>query len=205
VPCRNRGGVFAGEDGADGLQVDGAAGGDSECRGKLGFGCAGGGHGPRQLGGKLVGKFPGPGLQRARGRHRLPPRDHVCLQAVRCLARLGSGHQGVTERADRRRPGWALPDGPGQLAGYLGIAVEEQVFLAREVSEDRWPGHVGGLGDLRNGYLVEPAVQEQRRCHIRDALAHLRLLACPAPGVRVAVTAFTSHTLTIPGKKTYSV
>jgi hypothetical protein len=35
--------VFAGEDGADGLQVDGAPGGDSECCGKVGFGCAGGG------------------------------------------------------------------------------------------------------------------------------------------------------------------
>jgi len=38
VPCRDRCGVFAGEDAADGLKVDGAVGGDSECRDKLGFG-----------------------------------------------------------------------------------------------------------------------------------------------------------------------
>jgi hypothetical protein len=35
VPCGNRWGVFAGQDAADGLQVDGSAGGDGECRGKL--------------------------------------------------------------------------------------------------------------------------------------------------------------------------
>jgi hypothetical protein len=65
VPCRNRCGVFAGENAADGLQVGGTAGGDSEGRGKLGFGRAGSGHGFGQLGGKLVGRLPGPGLQRA--------------------------------------------------------------------------------------------------------------------------------------------
>jgi hypothetical protein len=101
VPCRNRCGVFAGEDGADGLKVDGAVGGDSEGRGKLGFGWAGGGYGLRQLGGKLVGKLPGPRLQRARGRDRPPPGDHVRLHAIRCLACLGSGHEPVAERADR--------------------------------------------------------------------------------------------------------
>jgi hypothetical protein len=52
----NRCGVLADEDAADGLQVDRAVGGNGECRGKLGFGCACGGHGPRQLGCKLVGR-----------------------------------------------------------------------------------------------------------------------------------------------------
>jgi len=81
--------------------VDGAVGGDGERREKLGFGGAGGGHGLRQLRCQLVGKLPGSRLQGARGRDRPPPRDHVRLHAVRCLARPGSGHERVTERADR--------------------------------------------------------------------------------------------------------
>ncbi len=68
-------------------------------------------------------------------------------------------------------------------------AVEEQLLLARKVVEDGDLGDVGSCGDLRDGDLVESALDEQGCGDVRDALPGLALLAFAEAAFDVALVA----------------
>src|SRR3954452_7980847 len=58
----------------------------------------------------------------------------------------------------------------------------DEVFLGREVVEDRLDGDVGGTCDLRDRDGLEAAFAEQAACRLGDQLAGLLLLALTEPG-----------------------
>jgi hypothetical protein len=77
----------------------------------------------------------------------------------------------------------------------LDAAVEEQLLLAREVVEDGDLGDAGSYGDLRDGHLVEPALDEQRCGDVRDALPGLAFLAFAEAAVQVTSVAHRNSIL----------
>src|SRR5690349_2517934 len=58
----------------------------------------------------------------------------------------------------------------------VGEAVDDEVFLGREVREERTPGHLRGLRDLGDRYLVEAVLDEQLDGRRRDRLPGPELL-----------------------------
>ena len=66
--------------------------------------------------------------------------------------------------------GGALAQRVTQQFASLFLAVEEHVFLAREVVEHRHASHIGGRRDVVHRHLVEAVHEEQARGGIRDGL-----------------------------------
>ena len=72
---------------------------------------------------------------------------------------------------DRPDTGLALPQSrQHRLATFL-VAIEEHVFLAREMIEHRHPADVGGGRDLVHRDGVEASFEEQARGDVGNALA----------------------------------
>lgn len=77
--------------------------------------------------------------------------------------------QGADERVERRTVGGLVRQQRGEAPNLLGVTVEDQVLLAREVTEDgpwRDPGRLGDLLDRR----VPVTLGEEERLRRRDDL-----------------------------------
>jgi hypothetical protein len=75
-----------------------------------------------------------------------------------------------------------LPHGSGQgLLAFVAVAEDQGLLPTGEVCEQRRHRCVGGVGDLGDGDLVEPALQEQSPRRGRQGLAGGGLLALTPP------------------------
>ena len=76
-----------------------------------------------------------------------------------------------------RRAGRPGANGRLEELSPFGTAIEEELLLAREVVEDGDLRHVSRRGNVSDGHLIEPTLDEECRRNIRDALPGLALLA----------------------------
>ena len=83
--------------------------------------------------------------------------------------------QRVDERVQRRAVRWLVAQQLLEAADLLGVPVEDQVLLAREVPEDRPRSHPRRLRDLFDRRLRVPLLEEQPVRRGDD----LRSRACP--------------------------
>jgi hypothetical protein len=92
------------------------------------------------------------------------------------------GGQGVFPQCggDRLALG-AFADGREQVGLLVGVLVEDEGLLDREVLEQGGGGHVGGVRDLADADRVVPVLQEQAQCGVGDGPAGGGLLAFAAP------------------------
>ena len=86
---------------------------------------------------------------------------------------------------DRRGAGRARSDRVERQIVPLLFAVEEHVFLAREMVEHRHTPDVGRVGDLVDRHMVEAARHEQSRGDVGDRLTRRQAFA--RPPIRVAI------------------
>jgi hypothetical protein len=103
------------------------------------------------------------------------------------LAAFGEAHVGALlvgqamreqpQGLDRRHERIATAKRVAQQRADFRVAVEEHVFLAREVVEHGHAADSRGGGDVVHGHAFEAAFAEQARCGVRDPLSGLEPLA----------------------------
>ena len=86
------------------------------------------------------------------------------------------------------RPATPRANGFEQLLLECLEPAVEQVFLRREVVEDRGGRDVGGSCHLRDRHGVEAAFREQRQRRVGNGGAHLLLLSLAESGSRHGTT-----------------
>jgi hypothetical protein len=79
--------------------------------------------------------------------------------------------EGAEQYVERLQAVGRLGYRPGQFGAQVGLAVEEDLALVREVPEERALVDAGPGGDLRRGGLVEAALPVQVEGRLREAAA----------------------------------
>src|SRR5262249_5160318 len=94
------------------------------------------------------------------------------------------GDDEVTERRKGVLPRRALGERLLELVSHVFEVAEEDVFLAREVREDRPGRDAGGLRDVGERRRVVAALDEELEPRAGDRVAGLLLLPLPVAGRR---------------------
>lgn len=91
--------------------------------------------------------------------------------------------QPVRQPGDGVAAGGCGEPGADLVAASLDPGVHD-VFLGREVVEERLPRHVRGVGDLVDAGLLVAVLDEQSHAGVQDAIAGLLLARLSAPSCR---------------------